>query len=63
MNVEGKSVLVIGGAAMIGSRVVDQLLTTRVGEVIVYDNFSHGCRESLAGALKDDRVRVFQIGS
>ena len=55
-------VLVIGGGGFIGSHVVDQLTATDVGEVVVYDNFVRGSRENLAGALKDDRVTIFDAG-
>lgn len=62
MELKGKRVLVIGGAGFIGSHVVDELIKTDVGEVIVYDNFSRGTRENLKDALKDPRVRVFELG-
>ncbi len=62
MELKGKRVLVIGGAGFIGSHVVDELIKTDVGEVIVYDNFSRGTRENLKHALKDSRVRVFELG-
>lgn len=62
MDIRGKRLLVIGGAGLIGSHTVDTLLGEDVGEIIIYDNFARGTRENLATALKDPRVRVFDIG-
>lgn len=61
-DIRGKTVLVIGGAGFIGSHVVDELLREDVGQVIVYDNLTRGSRENLADALRDPRVRVFEVG-
>ena len=62
MDLEGKRILVIGGAGLIGSHVVEELLKEDIKEVIVYDNFSRGTHGNLQGALKDPRCRVFEIG-
>ena len=62
MDLKGKRILVIGGAGLIGSHIVEQLLGTDVGEVVVYDNFVRGRLENLAGALKDSRCRIFPLG-
>ncbi len=62
MNLSGKSVLVIGGAGLIGSHVVDALLETQVGRITIFDNFSRGSRENLEHALRDPRVQVFPLG-
>jgi UDP-glucose 4-epimerase len=52
----------VGGAGFIGSHVVDELLKTDVGEVVIYDNFSRGCLENLAAALEDPRCTIFPHG-
>ncbi len=62
MDIRGKKLLVIGGAGLIGSHVVDELVKEDVAEVRVYDNFLRGTHENLAGALKDPRVRIYEIG-
>lgn len=62
MVVEGKVVLVIGGAGFIGSHVVEELLKENVGKVIVYDNFCRGTHANLNIALKDSRCSIFEVG-
>lgn len=62
MQLDGKKVVVIGGAGLIGSHTVDQLTHTNVGEILVYDNFVRGREKNLAGALKDSRVRIYDVG-
>ena len=62
MDIKGKRILVIGGAGLIGSHVVDELLTEDIKEVIVYDNFCRGTHENIENALKDPRCRIFEIG-
>lgn len=61
-EINGKTVLVIGGAGFIGSHVVDELLKEDIAKVIVYDNFARGSRENLEDALRDPRVRIFEAG-
>ncbi len=62
MDLDQKKIVVIGGAGLIGSHVVDELLKTTVREVVVFDNFARGTQENLAGALRDNRVTVFPHG-
>ena len=62
MDLRGKRFLVIGGAGLIGSHTVDALLQHDVREIVVYDNFVRGRPENLALALKDPRVKIFEIG-
>ena len=47
---------------MIGSHTVDLLTKEDAAEIVIYDNFVRGTQENLAQALKDPRVRVFEIG-
>ena len=62
MELRDKKLLVIGGAGLIGSHLIDELTKTDAEEIVVYDNFSRGVRENLSDALKDTRVRIFETG-
>ncbi|MCB2106828.1 MAG: NAD-dependent epimerase/dehydratase family protein [Rhodobacteraceae bacterium] len=62
MDLKGKKLVVIGGAGLIGSHTVDQLLKEDVGEIVVYDNFVRGTPENLANALKSPKVKIYEIG-
>ena len=62
MDLNGKRILVVGGAGLIGSHVVEELLKEPVNEVVVYDNFARGTRENLETSLKDPRCSVFPLG-
>ncbi len=62
MDIKGSKVLVIGGAGFIGSHVIEELLKEDVEEIVIYDNFSRGSYENIEEALKDPRVKVFEIG-
>ena len=62
MNIDGKKLVVVGGAGLIGSHTVDRLLQHDVGEVLIYDNFVRGRQENLADALRDSRVKIYDVG-
>lgn len=62
MQIEGKKLVLVGGAGLIGSHTVDQLLREDPAEVVVYDNFTRGSVENLEGALRDPRVRLHDAG-
>jgi len=62
VDLKGKKVLVIGGAGLIGSHAVDELIREDLAEIRIYDNFVRGTHENLADALKDPRVKIFDIG-
>jgi UDP-glucose 4-epimerase len=62
MELTGKRFLLIGGAGLIGSHTVDELLKEDVAEIRIFDNFTRGSRENLADALKDPRVTIFPAG-
>jgi UDP-glucose 4-epimerase len=49
-GLRGATCLVTGGAGLIGSHIVDQLLDAGADEVRVFDNLSRGRRENLAHA-------------
>jgi UDP-glucose 4-epimerase len=62
VDLKGKRLLVIGGAGLVGSHVVDQLIETEAAEIVIYDNFFRGVRDNLSAALKDPRVSVYPHG-
>lgn len=62
MDLKGKKLVCVGGAGLIGSHTVDRLLREDVREIVIYDNFVRGRAENLENALKDPRVRVYDIG-
>lgn len=62
MDIRGKKLVVIGGAGLIGSHTVDLLAREDVGEIVVYDNFVRGTAENLAAALRDPRVKIYDVG-
>ena len=61
MELVGKKFLVTGGAGFIGSHLVDSLLLEDVGEIVVFDNFIRGGLYNLKEALKDNRVKIFEV--
>ena len=58
MTLDNARVALIGGAGLVGSHIVDQLLTTRVASILVFDNFIRGTRANLRAASRDPRVRI-----
>lgn len=62
MDLNGKRLLLIGGAGLIGSHIVDELLKTDVKEIIIYDNFFRGSMDNIKEAMKDPRVTIFPHG-
>ena len=62
MELNGKKFLAIGGAGLIGSHTVDQLLKHDVAEVIIFDNFVRGNLQNLQNAVDDPRLKIFEAG-
>jgi UDP-glucose 4-epimerase len=62
MDINGKKLVIIGGAGLIGSHTVDRLIQEDVKEIVIYDNFVRGRAENLGSALKDPRVKIFDVG-
>jgi UDP-glucose 4-epimerase len=58
MELKGARVLVTGGAGLIGSTVVDQLIDAGVASITVLDNFDRGRTENLAQAMERFPVEI-----
>lgn len=52
--------MLIGGAGLVGSHIVDELIHEPVKEILVFDNFVRGKKESLSKALKSPKVRIVE---
>jgi UDP-glucose 4-epimerase len=48
--------MVTGGAGFIGSNLVDRLVLDRIGEVVVFDDFSRGRKENLSQSERNIRI-------
>ena len=59
-SIEGKNVLVTGGAGFIGSHLCDDLLEKGASKVVCVDNFFLGKMENIADALKDERFVLYR---
>jgi len=57
---QGKRVLITGGAGLIGSHIADRLVEERPSEIIVLDNFVRGRRENLAYAAANARLTIVE---
>jgi UDP-glucose 4-epimerase len=59
-DLQGSTVLVTGGAGLIGSHIVDGLIAEGAGEIRILDNFVRGTRENLASAMASGKVRLME---
>lgn len=60
MDLNDKKIALIGGAGLVGSHIVDQLIDEPVAEIVVYDNFVRGSRTNLAKAFESRKVKVVE---
>ncbi|MCW2240917.1 NAD-dependent epimerase/dehydratase family protein [Azospirillum canadense] len=59
-NLEGKSILVTGGAGFVGSHIVDLLVEERCHKIVVVDNMVRGCPQNLARAIAQGPVELVE---
>lgn len=60
MNLSGSRIMLIGGAGLVGSHIVDQLIMEPVKEIVVFDSLLRGTKANLAGAMKSPKVRLVE---
>jgi len=58
MDLIGKRIMLIGGAGLVGSHIVDKLLGQELAEIVVYDNFLRGTHQNLSKAVGSPNVRI-----
>lgn len=61
-DIKGNKILVIGGAGLIGSHIVEELIKEDVKEIVIYDNFTRGSSDNIRNYLGDPRVKIFELG-
>ena len=59
-SLEGATVLVTGGAGLIGSHIVDRLIDEGAGEIRVLDNLIRGRSDNLASAMARRPIRFIE---
>ena len=60
MDLTNARIVLIGGAGLVGSHIVDQLIAEPVRDIIVFDNFLRGTRENLSLAASSPKVTVIE---
>lgn len=60
MNIQGKRIVLVGGAGLVGSHVAEQLTLEDPSEIVVFDNFLRGSLGNLQEAMKSPLVRVVE---
>ena len=61
MKIDGSTIVVSGGAGLIGSTTIDLLLRQHgPRRVVIFDNFSRGTAANIANARNDSRVSVVE---
>lgn len=60
MDLTNTRIVLVGGAGLVGSHIVDQLVNEPVAEIVVFDSFLRGSRANLASAMASPKVTVIE---
>jgi len=60
MDLEGKRLVLVGGAGLIGSHLADLLVREPVSKVVIFDNFVRGSRANLAEAAQSPKLEIVE---
>lgn len=61
MRIDDSTIVVTGGAGLIGSTIIDQLLRLHAPRrIVVFDDFSRGTRANLANSATDARLQIVE---
>ena len=58
VRIAGGRFMVIGGASLVGSSTIEELLARGAAEVRLFDNFAFGSNEAIAHVQHDPRLKV-----
>ncbi len=58
--VKGSKLMVIGGASLVGSATVDEMLARGAEQVVIFDNLSFGGQPNIAHLEGNPKVKVVQ---
>jgi UDP-glucose 4-epimerase len=59
-SLQGSRILVTGGAGLIGSTIIDQLVSHDVGEIVVLDDFTRGTLANLEDVIERGEVTIVE---
>jgi len=60
VEIRNSKILVIGGAGLIGSHIVEELVQEDIGKLVILDNFTRGKLENIEHVLQDERVEYYE---
>ncbi|MBT3350318.1 MAG: NAD-dependent epimerase/dehydratase family protein, partial [Nitrospinaceae bacterium] len=60
MNLQGKKILVTGGAGFIGSHIISLLAEEGCAEIVAVDNMIRGRPENLAAVMEKAPIRIVE---
>ena len=58
MDYNTKTFLVTGGAGLVGSHIVDELVKKNAGKIVIIDNFTRGQMKNLKWAENNGNLKI-----